>query len=56
MTVWTDIAYHNKDVIRVKNTMITFVAKNVQATSFSFKFLFSWLNKKWQSIPKNIVV
>ena len=41
MTVWTNIAYHNKNVISVKTTTkITSVAKNVQAITFSLVFLF----------------
>ena len=50
MTVCTNIAHLNENVISDKITMkITFVAKSVQATSFSLNF-FSWQNKKWQNI------
>ena len=49
MTVCTNIAHLNKNVISDKITMITFVAKSVRATSFSLNF-FSWQDKKWQNI------
>ena len=53
MTVWTDIAHHNKNVISVKTTMkITSVAKNIQATTFSLKFFFHSWTKNGKIYPK----